>query len=273
MPATLLVAARSQALAALLCVSTALPLAAQQVPVAPTDTTRKYENPGGVPAPVKSPWYKGKLVKATIVPALLIGYGASTINGNGFYSSYDARRDLRRNFPNFRTKVDDYLILAPYAELGLVALAGVESRNDRLNTLLIIGKSELIFGALTYVLKNTTKILRPDGSTRNSFPSGHTAQAFLAASIVHTEFRDKSQWYGVGAYTIATSVAALRMLNDRHWQSDVVAGAGIGILSAHLGYLSHRNRWGRKPRIKGMSMSPMAWPAGTTGLTFVWRPQ
>ncbi|MDU0370061.1 phosphatase PAP2 family protein [Hymenobacter endophyticus] len=267
---------RRHALVALLSMSSALPLAAQVQPAAPTapaDTTRKYENPGDLPTIVKKPWYKGKLVTATIVPAVLIGYGVSTINGNGFYSSYDARRDIQRNFSGFHTKVDDYLILAPYAELGLVALAGVESRNDRLNTLLVIGKSELIFGALTYALKNTTKVLRPDGSTRNSFPSGHTAQAFLAASIVHTEFRDKSQWYGVGAYTIATSVAALRMLNDRHWQSDVVAGAGIGILSAHLGYLSHRNRWGRKPRLKGVSAAPMAWPGGTAGLTVTWRPE
>jgi hypothetical protein len=53
----------------------------------------------------------------------------------------------------------------------------------------------------------------------------------------------------VGAYTIATSVGALRMLNNKHWQSDVFAGAGIGILSAHAAYLSHRNRWGRKPTI------------------------
>ncbi|KAA9339161.1 phosphatase PAP2 family protein [Hymenobacter busanensis] len=249
-------------------------LHAQTTPPAPAapDTTRKYANPDGVPAAVKKPWYKGKLVRATIVPAVLIGYGASTINGNGIYSSYDARRDIQRQFPNFHTKVDDYLIFAPYAELGLVALAGVESRSDRLNTLLVVVKSELIYGALTYAIKNTTKVLRPDGSTRNSFPSGHTAQAFLAASIVHTEFRDQSQWYGIGAYTIATGVGALRMLNNRHWQSDVVAGAGIGILSAHLGYLSHRNRWGRKPHLKDVGFAP-SYYGGATGFTLTWRPQ
>ena len=127
-------------------------------------------------------------------------------------------------------------------------------------------------GALVTGLKNTTGVLRPDGSTENSFPSGHTAQAFLAASIGHTEFRDKSQWYGVGAYTIATSVAALRMLNNRHWQSDVFAGAGIGILSAHLGYLTHRNRWGRKPRLLGGVHQVFTFPtyqAGAMGLGLV----
>ncbi|OON67203.1 phosphatase PAP2 family protein [Hymenobacter sp. CRA2] len=243
----------------------------QNPPAAQPDTLKKYANLEGVPVAEKKPWYKGKLVRATIVPALLIGYGASTINGNGLYSSYDARSDVRRAFPNFRTKIDDYLIFAPYAELALVELAGVEGRNDRLNTLLVIVKSEAIFGLSTYLIKNTTKVLRPDGSTYNSFPSGHTAQAFLAASIVHAEFRDKSQWYGIGAYTIATGVGALRMLNDRHWQSDVVAGAGLGILSAHIGYLTHRNRWGRKPLPGKYSVMPMAYP-GATGLTMVWRP-
>ncbi|MCC3158675.1 phosphatase PAP2 family protein [Hymenobacter sp. 15J16-1T3B] len=260
----------------LLALSLAAGTAHAQVPqatgAAPADTTKKYANPGGVPAPVQQPWYRSKIVRATAIPVLLIGYGASTINNHGFYSSYDARRDIRRQFPNFHTTVDNYLIFAPYAELALVELAGVEGRNDRLNTLLVILKSEAIFGASTYIIKNTTKVLRPDGSTRNSFPSGHTAQAFLAASIVHTEFRDKSQWYGIGAYTIATGVGALRMLNNRHWQSDVFAGAGIGILSAHLGYLAHRNRWGRKPLPGKYGVGPLLYP-GATGLTVVWRPQ
>ena len=51
---------------------------------------------------------------------------------------------------------------------------------------------------------------------------------------------------------MATSVAAFRMINNKHWQSDVVAGAGFGILSAHLAYLSHRNRWGRKATGRGV---------------------
>ena len=128
-------------------------------------------------------------------------------------------------------------------------LHGVETRNDRVNLGLVVLKSEAIMLGSVYIVKTLTHVARPDGSDNLSFPSGHTAQAFLAASIVHTEFRDKSQWYGIGAYTLATSVAAFRMINDKHWESDVIAGAGFGILSAHLAYLSHRNRWGRKPTL------------------------
>lgn len=240
-----------------------------------TDSLHKYEN--NIPAATpRKPFYKSKLFRASIIPAALIGYGISTINDHGFYSSYDARSDIQQQFPGFHTKADDYLQFVPYLELGATVLAGVESRNDRLNLLLVIAKSEALMLTTVYTIKTTSEILRPDGSSRNAFPSGHTAQAFLAASIVHTELRDKSQWYGIGAYTVATSVGVLRMLNNRHWQSDVFAGAGIGILSAHLAYLSHRNRWGRKPLGRGtgdFGVMPAWSPAGGTGLTLTWRPK
>ncbi|WP_055562738.1 phosphatase PAP2 family protein [Hymenobacter sp. AT01-02] len=241
---------------------------AQVLPTVPADTTHKFENPSGVPTVVKQPWYKGKLVKATVVPAVLIGYGAYTFNGGGFYTNQEANRDIHKVFPTFRTRADDFLILAPYLELGAVALAGVESRNDRINIGLVVLKSEAIMLTSVFLVKNLTRETRPDGSDNLSFPSGHTAQAFLAASIVHNEFRDRSQWYGIGAYTIATSVAALRMINSKHWQSDVVAGAGFGILSAHLGYLTHRNRWGRKPTLPtGMNFRPTWLPNYSMGAT------
>jgi membrane-associated phospholipid phosphatase len=262
-----------------------LPLASAPQPVtaqvplatpAPADTTHKYQNPGGVSSPVKKSFFKSKGFRASIVPAVLIGYGVSTINGNGFYSSYDAKNDIRHVFGDYRNHIDDFLQWAPYLEIPVVLLAGVESHNDRLNLGLVIVKSELIMLSSVYVVKTLAGVERPDGSDKLSFPSGHTAQAFLAASIVHTEFRDKSQWYGIGAYTLATSVAAFRMINNKHWESDVVAGAGFGILSAHVAYLTHRNRWGHKPTGRGIgdtSFMPMWTPAGGTGLCLTWRPK
>jgi membrane-associated phospholipid phosphatase len=251
----------------------AVPVHAQIAPKpAAADTLEKYETPLDAPT-TKKPWYQSKLVRATAVPAVLIGYGFYTHRGGGFYTNEQANRDIHKLFPTYRTNLDDYLLLAPYAELGIVALAGVESRNDRINTLLVIGKAELFMLTSVFATKHITRRQRPDGSGRDAFPSGHTAQAFLAASIVHTELRDKSQWYGIGAYTIATGVGALRMINSKHWQSDVVAGAGFGILSAHLAYLTHRNRWGRKPRLpEGMTLTPMLY-GGATGLCFTWLPR
>ena len=259
-----------------LLLSAATPALAQ-VPLNPAnqpaaaDTTHKYENPTGVPPLAKKPFFKSKVFKAVAIPAALIGYGAYTFNGNGFYTNQEAQRDIHRLFPRSQTRVADILIFVPYAELAAVTLFGVEGRNDRLNTLLIIAKSEAIMLSSTFLVKHLSKETRPDGSDNLSFPSGHTAQAFLAASIVHTEFRDKSQWYGIGAYTVATSVAVLRMVVDKHWQSDVVAGAGFGILSAHLAYLTHRNRWGRKSIGRDIGIMPTYY-GNTPGLCLTWRP-
>jgi len=259
---------------------------AQGLPPAPAATPadtvpHKYQTPPGA-AP--RPWYRGKLVRASLVPALLIGYGISVYDDHGFYSSRQAQADLRRNFPDFRSHLDDYGQWAPYLELGAVLAFGVEGRNDRVNLALILVKSEALMLGAVEITKRATHHLRPDGSDYRSFPSGHTAQAFLAASIVHTELRDKSQWYGVGAYAVATTVGALRMLNNKHWESDVFAGAGMGILSAHLAYLSHRHRWGRRPADQpgvGLALPPPAradWqvsptllPGGGVGVYVSWR--
>ena len=77
---------------------------------------------------------------------------------------------------------------------------------------------------------------RPDGSANNSFPSGHTATTFMGAELVRIEYGDESPWYSVGAYAVATTVGVLRVYNERHWFTDVFAGAGVGILSARIGH-------------------------------------
>jgi len=59
----------------------------------------------------------------------------------------------------------------------------------------------------------------------------------MGAELVRMEY---GGWYGIGAYTIAVGVGFMRMYNGRHWQHDVVAGAGVGILSARVGEWSCR---------------------------------
>ena len=217
---------------------------------------------------------RGRVVRAVVIPAVLIGYGVSTINGHGFYSSYQARDDIQRAFPHFHSSVDDYLPYAPYLALGIGLLPGHALRDDALNLALLVAKSEVLALGLTNGLKVLTNIDGPGGKPQR-FPSSHATQAFLAATIVNIELRGQSHWYGIGAYSVASSVAVLRMLNNKHWESDVVAGAGFGILSAHLAYLSQRYRWGRRPaRTDGLSLAPMYFgPAGAPGLCLVWRPQ
>ena len=86
-------------------------------------------------------------------------------------------------------------------------------------------------------LKYTTDEIRPDNSSANSFPSGHTANAFFGATVLAEEYKDQSIIYPIVGYTVATATGVLRILNNRHWASDVLVGAGIGILSAKAAYV------------------------------------
>lgn len=210
------------------------PLATGNLQLAAEDTT------------LKPKWYKHRLVKQSIFPLALIGYSLTIFKDNGLYSNYDAKRDIRKTFGTFSNPADNFMIWAPYVEIGVLNAFKIKCKTDLLNTSLLILKSELIMAAIVFPVKTFSKELRPDSSNYQSFPSGHTAEAFVAASVVHKEYRHLSPWYGVGAYAIATSVAAFRMLNNKHWQSDVIAGAGIGLLSTHIAYATHRYRWGRK---------------------------
>ena len=85
-------------------------------------------------------------------------------------------------------------------------------------------------------IKYSVGRLRPDGSRYNSFPSGHTATAFMTASMLHKEYGWRSPLFSIGGYTAAAVTGVSRICNNRHWLSDVVAGAAIGIGSVELGY-------------------------------------
>ena len=92
------------------------------------------------------------------------------------------------------------------------------------------------------ILKYSTQVMRPDNTSENSFPSGHTAFAFNLAEVLHQEFKDKPLVYITG-YTIATTVGAMRILNNRHWFTDVMVGAGIGMAATKLVYATHQYKW------------------------------
>ena len=138
---------------------------------------------------------------------------------------------------NFHNEIDNYTQYVPLALTIGLKIAGVESRSDWPRFWASSAASAAIMAGLVNGIKYTASEMRPDGSTRNSWPSGHTATAFLAATILHKEYGlTRSPWYSVGAYTLATATGVRRVLNNRHWISDVLSGAGIGILSVELGY-------------------------------------
>lgn len=138
---------------------------------------------------------------------------------------------------NWKTEIDNYTQFSPYAvAVGLKAL-GYDGRSswDRLAVSALA--SNAVMALAVNATKYSVKEMRPDNSTRNSFPSGHTATAFVAATVLHKEYGlTRSPWFSVGGYAVAMGTGFMRVLNNRHWISDVMAGAGIGILSTELGY-------------------------------------
>ena len=116
-------------------------------------------------------------------------------------------------------------------------LAGVEGRSDWPRLVASSLASYAVMAAFVNSIKYTASEIRPDFSTRNSWPSGHTATAFVGATILHKEYGlTRSPWYSIAGYSLATATGVMRVLNNRHWVSDVLSGAGIGILSTELGY-------------------------------------
>jgi hypothetical protein len=138
---------------------------------------------------------------------------------------------------DFKTGIDDYTqFFGPAAVVGL-KLGGYEGRSDWPRLLASAGMSYAIMAGFVNGIKYTAKEMRPDGSTANSWPSGHTATAFVGATLLHKEYGlTRSPWWSVAGYGVATATGVMRVLNNRHWISDVMSGAGIGIMSTELGY-------------------------------------
>lgn len=176
--------------------------------------------------------YKDQFWKKTIAPAALLGLSAAS-----WQASDDVRSIRNRYIPNFRNRLDDYMQYAPGATAFALKLSGVKGRNKIGRSAITWGGGMLIMGGLVNSIKYSARVMRPDGSSRNSFPSGHTATAFMNATFLHEEYGYISPLYSILGYSMSTYTGISRSLNNRHWLSDILAGAGIGILSTELSYL------------------------------------
>ena len=135
-----------------------------------------------------------------------------------------------------RLHFDDYIQYLPLSTPVVLQLCGVKGRHSLGRMAMLEGGSYLLGGGWLYGLKFGIGKMRPDGSRNNSFPSGHTFTAFAGAELLRREYGDEYPWLAVAGYSVATVVALMRVYNNRHWAGDVLAGAGLGILSVTLVY-------------------------------------
>ena len=143
--------------------------------------------------------------------------------------------------------------------LGALGAYGFIFNNKKMQTTTLLAAQSYITGAaVQYVLKFVTGRQRPLALSRNqgvgspvfrgpfvdlrdaegvklngSFPSGHTTVAFAAATVYAMEYRDKP-WVPLFAYSAASLIGFSRITENKHWATDVLAGAALGYLSGRL---------------------------------------
>jgi membrane-associated phospholipid phosphatase len=164
--------------------------------------------------------------KQFVIPAVLISGGLllknTPMNTN---LQNDFRKVLGEDFHN---KIDNFTQYEAVLQIYGGRYLGLKPKNDALRQTINIVVSNAIMGGIVASMKFSFKELRPDGTDELSFPSGHTATAFTNASILFYEYKDANIWYASSGYLFAAATGFLRIANNKHYTSDVLAGAGIG---------------------------------------------
>lgn len=172
-----------------------------------------------------------------IAPTLMIGVGIAGLEWKGLKKMNHKVTDALWGDGHSKIKIDNVTEYLPIAATYGLNLCGVKGEHNYVDLTIITATAYLMMAAVVYPTKDFIYSPRPGGDPRvNSFPSGHSAWAFTGAEIMRREFWKVSPWIGVSGYLVATGTAFLRLYNGAHWLTDVLAGAGIGILCAEAAY-------------------------------------
>lgn len=211
--------------------------------------------------------------RQNIAPITLVGLG---VLANNSQLEQDFQTNLRNRVGNdFEFKIDDYLQFAPIGMMYIADLCGVQAKNHWFDQSKYAFMSEVLTVGVVYGLKQATNKTRPNGAS-HAFPSGHTAFAFTNAAVLFNEFQDSAPLLAYSGYVLAGTTGAFRMINNKHWLSDVLTGAGIGILATELIYhfepLKNFNPFKKsngKPN--GITLLPKIQAGGNYGFYFAYQ--
>ncbi len=195
-----------------------------------------------------------------VVPAVLITYGFIAHSCENLRTvDLRVKEELNENFYG-EFIIDDFAQYSPSAAVYVLNACGIRGTHNFRDATVILATSTILMASSVCLLKSKTNVTRPDGSANNSFPSGHTATAFMGAEFLWQEYKDVSVWYGVAGYTVAAGTGFFRMYNNRHWLTDVITGAGIGMLSTKIACLVNpfltRKLFPNKKNKKASAYSP-----------------
>ena len=143
---------------------------------------------------------------------------------------------IKTNHPGFHTNAEDYLMWAPSASIYLLDALKVKTKHSFKEHLLLDAGSIIITGGIGYAMRLVSHHIDAYETYGTKFPSGHTANAFRGAELLHQELKDNNKLISYSGYVVATAVGVLRIYNKDHLLTQVLTGAGLGILSTKLTY-------------------------------------
>jgi len=250
------------------------------------DTIREVSitpNRGSAPdtIPHRIDWQKAATFKqpfpfhSLLLPAAMIAYGATAVhNGTLQKVNGDIKEQIWQDNPHQPFHLDNYLMFAPTLSVYALNAAGIHGEHNFKDRTIILLMANVIANGTVFSVKGWSHERRPDGSDFASFPSGHTAEAFVGAEFMRLEYKNVSPWYGVAGYAMATATGLLRMYNDKHWMSDVIAGAGVGIASTRIAYWLYpkmQQLFGKPKNPETVNVLMPTYSNGSLGLSFVKR--
>lgn len=152
----------------------------------------------------------------------------------------DVRDWVRERYEIPTTNFDDILQHTPIGMMYLYDIAlGSDKKTIGRHTRHMVVTQGLTLGTML-ITKGIFNARRPNGGS-HAFPSGHTAYSFASASVIYHSFKNEHPLIAYSGYIPAVIVGSYRMIKDKHWISDVLFGAGMGILFSHLSY--HLDIW------------------------------
>lgn len=181
---------------------------------------------------------KETLLMRSIAPAIFFTLGS-------VYTDYQIARSIGHEGTFYvNTPMSQFSDFVQYSPAALFAgtwlafqIDGRQDWNDTKRIAFTAAVGTLTETAIVNALKYTVQRKRPNGASTISFPSGHSATAFFLATMLHREYGETvSPWFSVAGYAMAAGTGVMRVASNRHWISDVLAGAGIGVFSGEFAW-------------------------------------
>ncbi len=222
---------------------------------------------------IQNQWYQSRYIHESIVPVSLALGSLTIIAIPGLKEDLQKRLVWNNDqLPGYTNLGDDYVRYVPAVAEYVLSAFGLKSKHRFIDRSVILAIAYIASDFVVYNGKKITKSPRPSGRTTSSdgysLPSQHAAMSFVAATFLDHELGYISPWISIGGYLTASYVGYARIVRNAHWTSDVLMGAGVGILMTNATYWAYDGVMKLLP--KKLTVSPVIDP-GQVGIYFCYK--